>query len=319
MDFADQLDSFRQVWTGFQGTRVLLTANNLGIFEHLTKAVSAERLAEANSLDRRAVKVLLDALTGLGILKKTRQGYVNGEIARLFLLKESPYYQGDILRHADTLWHNWSDLDAVIKTGEPARNKKNWDAFIRGMHNLSVLKADKVIGSLNLKGLKTAIDIGGGPGTYSIELAKRGLAVTLFDFADTLKIAQEIAASSGVNEGIAYMEGDITTDNLKGKYDLIFISQLFHAYSEAENQAILKKAVKALSPKGMVVIQEFFIDDSMTSPAESALFSINMLVNTNGGRCYTPKEMRQWLIRVGLKKVSIKRPVETVVITAMRG
>jgi len=68
----------------------------------------------------------------------------------------------------------------------------------------------------------------------------------------------------------------------------------------------------------MIVIQEFFIEGNMMRPLESALFSVNMLVNTNGGRCYTPKEMRQWLLEAGLRKITVSRPVDTVVIIARR-
>ena len=317
-DLADQLKRFRGIWTGFQGARVLLTANNLGIFEHLTKPTTSEHLSETLSLDKRATGILLDALAGLGVVKKVGLMYVNERPARLFLLKDSPYYQGDILRHADTMWHNWSELDSVVKTGLPVKKKRDWDAFIRGMHNLSVLRAEKVIGSLNLRGIKTAIDIGGGPGTYSIELAKRGIEVTLFDFDETLKIAEEIIQSNGITKGITYKAGDIINDALEGTYDLILISQLFHAYSGDDNKGILKKAVNAISPQGMIVIQEFFIEPNMMRPLESALFSVNMLVNTTGGRCYTPKEMKQWLLEAGLKKVRITRPVDTVVIIARR-
>lgn len=79
-----------------------------------------------------------------------------------------------------------------MRVGRPARNRQNWDAFIGGMHNISVIKAKKVLEALPLKSIKTALDIGGGPGTYSIELAKKGIEVTPFDFADTLEI-EEIA------------------------------------------------------------------------------------------------------------------------------
>lgn len=310
------LKDLRDIWTGFQGARVLMTANNLGVFEYLRIPSTAQDIAKSINCNERATTILLDALVGLNLLIKKANKYSNKPISNKYLLKESPYYQGDIIRHSDTMWHNWSGLDEVIKNGKPYRAKKNWDAFIKGMHNISILKSKKIIDAIGLKGIKTAIDIGGGPGTYCIELAKRGIEVTLFDFEETLSIAKNIAQSYGLHNKIKFQSGDIIKNSLDGQYDLVFISQLFHAYSEEENMIILKKAKDSLSKKGIVVIQEFFIDESRTSPMESALFSINMLVQTDFGRCYSVKEMKTWLKAVGLKNISEKRPVETILLIA---
>ena len=40
---------------------------------------------------------------------------------------------------------------------------------------------------------------------------------------------------------------------------------------------------------------------------EKGLFSLNMLVNTPGGRSYTAKEVTEWLRRAGFRSVSFRR------------
>jgi len=47
-------------------------------------------------------------------------------------------------------------------------------------------------GRAGLKGVKTALDLGGGAGTYSIEMAKRGVSGTLFDRPETIEIAKRV-------------------------------------------------------------------------------------------------------------------------------
>jgi hypothetical protein len=67
---------------------------------------------------------------------------------------------------------------------------------------------------------------------------------------------------------------------------------------------------------GRVAIQEFYISKDKTSPLSSALFSVNMLVNTEGGRAYSPEEIKAWLKNTGFKKSSSKLIDDTVLIEA---
>ncbi|MFO0753256.1 MAG: methyltransferase [Thermodesulfovibrionales bacterium] len=306
----------RKIWGGFWSSRVLLTANNYRIFDFLAAPRTAAELAKKLRTDPRATEILLDAVTGLGLLKKSAGTYLNTPLAASLLVTGSPLYQGDILRHADGLWKSWSGLDEVVRTGRPDRAVPfDHDAFIRGMHNLASLKAAEVMRAVGLAGVRKALDLGGGPGTYSIEMARRGVSVTLFDLPDTVRIAKGFVRKSGV-KGIGYRQGDLLEDGLGDGYDLILISQIFHAFSPEENLRTLQKCREALQPGGRVAIQEFFLDPKRTSPPQSALFSVNMLVNTEGGRCYAPSEMKRWLARAGFKDARETLLEDTVLVQA---
>lgn len=314
-DILEQSKELRKIWGGFQGARVLLTANNYRVFDYLKKQKTAAGLAKDIGADKRATEILLDALTGLGLLKKQKAQYKNSSLASQFLVSGSPYYQGDIIRHADTLWQNWSGLDNVVKTGKPHHVSHDHRAFILGMHNLAVLKADKVLKAVGLKGVKEALDLGGGPGTYTIEMAKKGISVTIFDTPETIEIAKEVIKKSDV-KNINFLQGDFLTDDFGRGYDLIFISQILHAYSEDDNIMVLKKCRNALNKNGRIVIQEFFIDKDRTHPVQAALFSINMLANTSGGRCYSPEEIKRWYLKTGFRKIQKQLLADSVLISA---
>lgn len=307
----------REIWGGFRAARVLLTANNYKVFDHLKRPKTAEEVAVALETDRRATEILLDALTGLGLLRKQNGRYSNSPLASKFLVSDSPYYQGDIIKHADILWTNWSGLDVVIRTGRPSRRAFDHESFIRGMHNLAIFKARKVINAIGTKGIKTALDLGGGPGTYAIEMAKKGINVTLFDRPETIGIARDIVGKAGV-KGIRFLSGDFLTDEIGRGYDLIFISQVLHSCSEFEILHILRRSMDALNPSGRIVIQEFYINDDRTHPLQSALFSVNMLVNTISGRCYSPSELRGWLSVTGFKDLREKMIDDCVVISGRK-
>jgi|WetSurMetagenome_2_1015567.scaffolds.fasta_scaffold00091_38 predicted O-methyltransferase YrrM len=302
MKIANDVHALRALWGGFQQSRVVLTANNLRVFDHLEKPKTAAETAGLIKADIRAVEILLDAVAGLGLLKKRGNKYRNAPIANRLLVKGMPDYQGDILRHAGNLWDNWSDLDKIVRTGRPSRRSFETDAFIRGMHNIAARKAKEVIKAIDLKGVKKALDLGGGPGTYSIEMAKKVKSVTLLDLPQTVAIAKDIIGRTGL-KNISFTEGDFLRNNIGEGYDLIFISQILHSFSESGNLKIIRKAHAALNPGGLIVIQEHLLEPDRTKPLSGSLFSVNMLVNTSGGRSYSPQEIKGWLSSAGFKKV----------------
>ena len=356
----EQAKDIRKIWSGFQGARVLITANNYRVFDHLEEQKPARKVAKELKTDIRATEILLDALTGLGLLKKKKSIYENADIASRFLVTGKTYYQGDIIKHIETLWDNWSGFDTVLRSGTPFHKSHNHQAFILGMHNLASLKAENVLKLMGLKGVKTALDLGGGPGTYSIEMAKKGIDVTLFDRPETIEIAKRLiskiplnppltkgelkrseplakvdsktptlkkglACPAGMGEGgfekhfkkkISFMQGDFLHDDIGKGYDLIFASQIIHSMSGKDNIHLLKKCRKALNIGGRVVVQEFLISNDLTQPSNSSLFSINMLVNTEGGRCYSPDEMKDWFLKTGFSNVRKKLVADGVLISA---
>ena len=317
-DLLQQLHVFRQLSGGFRASRVILTANNYAVFEHLKTPKTAGVLAKRIKTDPRATEILLDAVTALDLLKKRGSKYRNSSLATKFLVKKSYWYQGDMLRHSDTLWKSWSALDEVMKTGLPSRTReRHHESFIRAMHNNAVFHAKDVIQVVGIRGIKKALDLGGGPGTYSIEMARHGISVTLFDQPNTMGVARKIVRESKV-KNVEYIAGDFHSDDIGSGYDLVFISQIVHSLSIDESTALLKKSYDAMNPGGKIAIQEFFLGKDRAHPVPGALFSVNMLVNTTAGRCYTMQEMKAWLTKTGFKRIKKTTLGDTIVMTGRK-
>ena len=314
----EDLAGLRRLYTGFMGARVVITANSLGVFDLLRRPSSAGVVAKALKADLRATEILLDALAGIGLLRKGTDGtYRNTPTGNRYLVKGGRLYQGDIISHAATMWENFSMLDQVVRTGRPAGRSRHegrpHEDFIMGMHNLTLLRTDSLVRAIGLKGVKTMLDLGGGPGTNAIAMARKGVKATVFDLPETIAIAKKVARREKV-AGLRFISGDFHTDSIGSGYDLILVSQIFHAYPVQENVALLRKCREALNPGGRVVVQEFPIDESRTAPPQSALFSVNMLVGTSHGRCYSPREMKQWFRENGFKDITVKHLPETVLV-----
>ncbi len=305
--------------SSFTQSRIILTANNYRIFDLLeVREETSEVIARIIDTDPRATGLLLNSLVAIGLVEKKGNLYHNAPIASRYLVRGNTDYQGDILSHCNILWDNWSGLDAVIKTGRPYRKSHDHKSFILGMHNLALQKVKEVMAHMSFDGVRTLLDLGGGPGTYSMAFAKKKIGVTLFDFPATLAIAKKLIADAGLQKKIKLLPGDFTNDKWGEGYDMVFISQIFHAYSPDECLTMLKKTYAALNPGGRVVIQEFYLDDTRANPPQGAIFAINMLVNTQAGRTYTSKEMMTWMKKARFSGIEEKNLGETVLITGTK-
>lgn len=102
------------------------------------------------------------------------------------------------------------------------------------------------------------LDVGGGPGRYSIFLSKQGHKVTLFDLSEELvKQAEKNAADAGVVlDGI--VQGDVLElDRLitNRLYDAVLcMGPMYHLLQEEERTKALKQCLDKLKPGGIIVI-----------------------------------------------------------------
>jgi len=76
--------------------------------------------------------------------------------------------------------------------------------------------------------------------------------------------------------------------------DAALVSSLVHIYGPEKIRRLAQSLARALPAGGELIIRDFFFDDEFhTRPASTALFSINMLLNTDDGDCYSPGELRE--------------------------
>lgn len=315
---ARDLSWLRQI-SSFGPARIILTANNFRLFDHLEKGgVTAAAAARALGTDLRATEILLDALTAIGLLKKAGMRYANESVASRHLVSGKPGYQGDILSHYSSLWDNWSGLDRVLKTGKPNRVSRDHTSFIMGMHNIASLKMKGLLQAIPMAGVKRVLDLGGGPGTYAMAFAAQGLDVTLMDYPETLKIARRVIREAGLQGRVRLRPGDFTRDDIGSGYDLILVSQILHAYGAGECLGLLRRCREALVPGGRVAVHEFLLTETRTAPLPGAIFAVNMLVNTRAGRTYTAGEIASWLKRAGFHGIMTTPTEDTVVISGRK-
>lgn len=294
---------------GYWHARILLSAMELDLFDHLgDEELSVQEIAGRIGSDARATEILLNALVGLEFLDKREGKFANRSIARQCLVKDAPGSLWGPLMHNAFLWPRWSALTDVVRTGQSdlgERSPKAVESFILAMHRFASQRAATVVDHLDLDGVGRALDLGGGPGTYSCEMARRrdDLRVTLLDLPPVIPIAKRIVEENGLADRVELREGDCLVDDYGDDYDLVFVSAIIHANTPQEIELIFRKVFESLAPGGTLVVQDFFMDADKASPAFGAVFAINMLVATEGGATYSRDETSRWLSEAGFEAI----------------
>lgn len=306
-------NKIKEIATSFQKSRILLSGVELDVFTHIAEAGTTNRqLAKRLNLNENACGRLLNALVSLGFLTRDNQLFFNTPESAAFLSKNSHDFMGGLM-HSNNLWDTWSNLTEVVKTGIPSHRKAVNDrgnewlyAFIHAMHDRAKQHAPGQLSGIDLDGVQTILDVGGGSGAFSMELINRkpDIKATIFDLPLVVPITREFIRKEGYSDKIKTFSGDYTTDELPVGFDLVFLSAILHSNSLDVNQNLIKKCYNALNQNGRIVIQDWVMNSDRTQPAAGAIFSINMLVATESGDCYTEQEFKEMLNAAGFQHFS---------------
>lgn len=258
-------------------------------------------------------------LVDLGLLEYRDHYYRNTQKASRYLVKGKSAYLGNIVHHSSNLWHFWDGLEKQVKSGggkEPEQEYLNafperLKEYLAALHDSAASKAETIADALSIGAFRNMLDIGCGPGSYAIAFAEynRNLTATLIDLEPNLVYARENISKSSAKERIKTCTCQVLEDEIPGSgYDLVFISNLIHIYSEEEVRQIFAKAWDSLAPAGTIVIHDYILPDSGQGRLKASLFDLTMLVGTPRGRCYSIAEVSAMLKALGahtIREISI--------------
>jgi predicted O-methyltransferase YrrM len=313
-----------ELFRGNHATELLAAAvHHLKLFPHLAETpLSFDDLRARVNLAPRAANVLVTALRAMGLLHRHPDGRLDlTPIAREHLLPGGAFDVSDyvglgaqspgVLELVERLR---SDTPAGSRPGgagaafifrEGIESAMESEASARHLtlalagraRNVAPVLAQK----LPLEGARTILDVGGGTGIYSIALLQRhpGLRAMVFDRAEVLKVAAEMAQTYGVTDRLELVAGDMFTDALPTGADISLLSNILHDWDVPECETLVSRCAAAVSPGGRVVIHDVFLNDDLGGPIATALYSAALFVQTEG-RAYSAAEYRAMLEKAGL-------------------
>jgi hypothetical protein len=310
-----------QLSGGYWSACALHAGVKLDLFTALAeREMNGQELAERIGVDVRGGTMLLNALAALALLEKRGETYRTTPFAAEYLNRTSPKYLGYIVMHHHHLMAGWAHLDEAVTSGCALRERMSGgseatvrESFLMGMFNLAMQLAPKIVAEIKLEGRRRLLDLGGGPGTYAIHFCRHNpeLSAVVYDLPTTRGFAEKTIGSFGLSSRITFNDGDFLHKGIEGTFDVAWLSHIMHGEGPEGCVLILKKAMAALEPGGMIMVQEFVLDDSLDGPLFPALFSLNMLLGTPAGQAYSQGELLKMLAAAGacnLRRLPLELP-----------
>ncbi|GAW66438.1 SAM-dependent methyltransferase [Geoanaerobacter pelophilus] len=316
----------------YWSTCALHAGVKLDVFTQLDNGpVPSETVAARVNCDRRGLSMLLHALVALGLLEKQGEAFAATPFAASYLSRNSHEYLGHIIMHHHHLMTSWANLDQAVRTGKPVRERvshedveSSRESFLMGMFNLAMQLAPRVVPQIDLSGHRRLLDIGGGPGTYAIHFCRQNpdLEAVICDLPTTRSFAEKTVAHFDLSDRIGFIDVDFEKEELPEGFDVAWLSHVLHGIGPDACDTLLKKAVKVLEPGGLLLVQEFILDDTRDAPLFPALFSLNMLLGTPEGQSYSEGEIVAMLQKAGatdVRRLQIQLPNGAGIIAGTKG
>jgi predicted O-methyltransferase YrrM len=264
--------------------------------------------------DERAVTILLDALAAMELLAKRDGRYQCPPEIATHLSASSPQSVLPMVLHSAGVWKRWTELTGIVRADPAAiaraqapQGDASLRAFIGAMHVVSGPRAPGIVAAIGAGQARALLDVGGGPGTYTIAFLRASphIRATLFDRPAVIEMARARLAEAGVLDRVTLAGGDFDHDELPPGHDLALVSAIIHQNSPAQNVELYRKVWRALVPGGRIVIRDHVMSPDRLDPRDGALFAVNMLAGTPGGRTYTFDEVRDGLTAAGFGGVKL--------------
>lgn len=213
-----------------------------------------------------------------------------------------------------------SKLEEALKTGE-AQNKaftgmslfddvystdEKLIRFANGMTGLQLPAFIELAKQFNFANYKTHTDIGGSLGTLSIQIAKHNpnMKSKTLDLSYILKSTQENLIKQAVENQVTAGEIDFFKNEFP-KSDVITMGMILHDWDLKEKEMLIKKAYNSLNEGGVFIAIENIIDNKREKNLFGILFSLIMLIETEGGFDFSFAQFEEWTKESGFKKTKL--------------
>ena len=298
------------------------SAMELGLFWLLAKKpLSASDAAQSLNIPLNRCHHWLQICCKLGLLEDKPEGYAPSNLAREAILNAQT--------QETWAFHACEARDSALSVQDLALNIRKpmstWrtrtptpsDYFqriqedpdyatrlTRKLYEIHTPLAEQLADMLDLRGVKSLLDLGGGSGVVSFALLRKqhDLTSVVVDVENVCQIGREIAAKESLEERMTYLTADFLQDDLPTGFDMVMLCDV-GTFSEI----LFGRIYDALNLKGHLVIVDKFAP-SRTSAPPSRLPSafLDSLVSPAPSIDFTTAEVVQIrLEQVGFRDFSL--------------
>lgn len=310
-------------WLALFRFPVVSAADEIGTFAAISdNAKDTDTLAGELHVDARALGVHLGMLAALGFVERRGGRWRATAATRTWLHPGADGYAGPLIRRFRETQPLHEQLLVTLRTGGRAEAYKSASAeWERGamppdlaqiitafMNAHSRAAALAVARQPLFATARSVLDVGGGSGIFSIELAKAwpDLTATILEIDTICAEAGRYIAAGGVGDRVRTHTANMFTQPWPGDHDVHFFSNIFHDWSDDTCRMLARRSFEALPAGGRILLHEILMDDDGCGPLPAAAFSLLMLIGTKG-RQYSLPELRDFLEPAGFIDVEAAR------------
>src|SRR5438034_5857817 len=234
-------------------------------------AKTPAQVAEETGASARALRILMNALVGLNLLKKDRQEKysLTQESATFLLSNKLGTHAGFFGTIAPQIISRWLRLSDIVREGRPAvavnqelEGTEFFSQLVERIIPMSYPGAQKLGDHLKLAKAKSdvcVLDLAAGSGIWGIALAQKSprVRVTAVDWAGMIPTTKRVTGKFGVRDRFDFVEGDLLQANFGNGYDIATLGHILHSEGEERSQQLLKKVFRALKSGGTIAIAEW--------------------------------------------------------------
>jgi ubiquinone/menaquinone biosynthesis C-methylase UbiE len=300
----------------FGNSRILEAALEYDFFSLIHRGLrTPEEVAHEAGTVPRATRIVLDGLVALALIEKRQGKYYLAPVSESFLVKERPTYIGDFRYVAMSFWDGMAHLKETLKTGKPlsrvdtASELQVWEKIVVGILPIAQPVARELCDLLKIgsdrRGLKV-LDIAGGSSVFGMTILERdpSAQVTQLDWPNVNAVAKKLNRERGLKGKIRFIDGEFRSAPIEDNhYDLVLASNFCRFESPEGNRELFQKAFRFLKAGGILVVNDFLLNEERTGPTFPLRFSVYTLTHTPGGECYTLSEFSGWLKEAGFTSI----------------
>ncbi|MBB5953785.1 C-methyltransferase [Saccharothrix tamanrassetensis] len=322
-------DHLTQMLSGMSISAVVQAAAQLGLADAIgEEPVGVTELAEKVGADRTALRRLMRSLATLGVFHATDvDTYAHTDVSRVLRADAEGGMRDVVLLAArDWNWRLWRRLaDAVrgtdVATEEFGKDLYSYLAedapedhviFDAAMAAATDGLVGPVVDRLDVTGVRTVADVGGGEGTLIRGVLERHADVTgmVVDLADVLpRIDPELTAGS-LSDRFSAVVADCL-DSIPVRADLYLLKHMVHQWNDEDCVRLLGNVAAAAAPGGRVVVIEQVVRGDGPDAAFTMIMDLQMMLIVPG-RERTEEDFAELFERAGLEFVGIT-PTESMV------
>jgi ubiquinone/menaquinone biosynthesis C-methylase UbiE len=308
------IEFLQQIAMAHVASRVLAAGVCLNVFNVIPgSGATAQAIAQSTQTSLRGIRILLDSLASLQLLRKSEGQYFLTEVSETHLRKEREGYMGHLWETEDCL-APWNHLIDSVRSGKPWKSMSSLedddnsfvplDRSLRVVHFAPAQKAAAHLAA-GFSGLNV-LDVACGSGVWGVALAKNDpqARVVAQDFSSILKLTKQYVESQHVERQFSYLPGNLRKiDFGENLYDLVILGNILHYEGESSSQVLLARVNRALKEKGRLAIIDIVANQERTAPQSVIAFALVMLLGTSEGDVFTIQQYQDWIRAAGFQSM----------------